>query len=184
MPLSAILSVTAEDLTVILLGDKWRVAGSLLSIIALRGIFQVIEGSQGWLHLAIGRADRWRNWGVVSLLVQVAAVLGGVSFGPRGVATALVIAFLLLAMPSIIYAGRPIGIGAAFAIRAVGAQLVGAISIAVAGWWYRPCFSPIIPVQCEWYCREGSAPAFTLPLLLACFGLPSRLGSSARLCVI
>jgi PST family polysaccharide transporter len=38
-------------------------------------------------------------------------------------------------MPSIIYAGRPIGIGAAFAIRAVGAQLVGAISIAVAGWW-------------------------------------------------
>ena len=135
MPLSAILSVTAEDLTVILLGDRWRVAGSLLSIIALRGIFQVIEGSQGWLHLAIGRADRWRNWGVVSLLVQVAAVLAGVSFGPKGVATALVIAFLLLAMPSIIYAGRPIGIGAAFAIRAVGAQLVGAISIAVAGWW-------------------------------------------------
>ena len=24
--------------------------------------FFVIEGSQGWLHLSIGRADRWRNW--------------------------------------------------------------------------------------------------------------------------
>src|SRR3984893_7249174 len=59
MPLAAILSVTAEDLTVILLGEKWRGAGLLLRIIALRGIYQVVEGSQGWLHLSVGRADRW-----------------------------------------------------------------------------------------------------------------------------
>jgi hypothetical protein len=32
----------------------------------LRGFFQAIEGSQGWLHLSIGRADRWQNWGIVS----------------------------------------------------------------------------------------------------------------------
>ena len=82
MPTAAILSVTAEDVTVLLLGEKWQVAGSLLSIIALRGIFQVIEGSQGWLHLSIGRADRWQNWGIVSLAVQVAAVLAGLPFGP------------------------------------------------------------------------------------------------------
>jgi O-antigen/teichoic acid export membrane protein len=135
MPLSAILSVTAQDLTVILLGDKWRAAGSLLSIIALRGIFQAIEGSQGWLHVSIGRVDRWRNWGVFSLLVQFIAVLGGLPFGATGVATGLVIAFLFLALPSIVFAGRPIGIGAAFAVHAVGAPLIGAISTAAAGWW-------------------------------------------------
>jgi len=39
MPTAAILSVTAQDLTVMLLGEKWREASSLLSIIALRGIF-------------------------------------------------------------------------------------------------------------------------------------------------
>jgi PST family polysaccharide transporter len=135
MPMAAILSVTAEDLTVILLGEKWRVAGSLLSIIALRGIFNVVEASQGWLHLSIGRADRWRNWGVVSLGVQVVAVLAGLPFGASGVAIAAVVASLLIALPSIIYAGRPIGIGAALVIRAVGAQLVGAISAAALGWW-------------------------------------------------
>jgi O-antigen/teichoic acid export membrane protein len=135
MPMAAILSVTAEDLTVILLGEKWRVAGSLLSIIALRGIFNVVEASQGWLHLSIGRADRWRNWGVVSLGVQVVAVLAGLPFGARGVAIAAVVASLLIALPSIIYAGRPIGIGAALVIRAVGPQLVGAIVTAALGWW-------------------------------------------------
>jgi O-antigen/teichoic acid export membrane protein len=135
MPTAAILSVTAEDLTVLLLGEKWRAAGLLLSIIALRGIFQAIEGSQGWLHLSTGRADRWRNWGIVSLVVQLVAILGGLPFGATGVAVAVVITSVLIAVPSISYAGRPIGIGAAVVIRAVGPQLIGAIITAAAGWW-------------------------------------------------
>src|SRR5262249_1171643 len=135
MPAAAILSVTAEDLTVILLGEKWRAAGSLLSIIALRGISHGVEGSQGWLHLSIGAAERWQKWGIVSLLVQVAAVLAGLPFGTSGVALAVVVGCSLIALPSIIYAGRPIGIGAELVIRAVGPQLIGAICTAVAGWW-------------------------------------------------
>ena len=135
MPTAAILSVTAQDLTVMLLGEKWREAGSLLSIIALRGIFQAVEGSQGWLHLSIGRADRWRNWGIVSVVVQFVAVLGGLPFGATGVAVAVVMTNLLIAVPSISYAGRPIGIGAALVIRSIGPQLIGAISTAAGGWW-------------------------------------------------
>jgi O-antigen/teichoic acid export membrane protein len=135
MPTAAILSVTAQDLTVMLLGEKWRAAGLLLSIIALRGIPQVVEGSQGWLHLSIGSADRWRNWGIVTLVVQIVAVLGGLPFGATGVAVAVVMTSLLLAVPSISYAGRRIDIGAALVIRAVGQQLIGAISAAAGGWW-------------------------------------------------
>jgi len=135
MPMAAILSVTGQDLTVILLGEKWREAGLLLSIIALRGIFQVVEGSQGWLHLSIGRADRWRNWGIVSVATQVVALLGGLPFGAPGVAVAVVMTSLFLAIPSIGYAGRPIGIGAALVIRSIGPQLIGAISTAAGGWW-------------------------------------------------
>ena len=33
------------------------------------------------------------------------------------------------------YAGRPIGIDAALVIRAVGPQLIGAVSASVLGWW-------------------------------------------------
>src|SRR5262245_9805990 len=135
MPTAAVLSVTAQDLTVLLLGEKWRAAGMLLSIIALRGLFQVVQSSQGWLHLSIGRADRWRNWGIVTAIVQVVAVLGGLPFGATGVAVALVMTSLFLAVPSISYAGRPVDIGAAFVIRAVGPQMLGAISAAAAGWW-------------------------------------------------
>jgi polysaccharide transporter, PST family len=135
MPAAAILAVTGEDVTVILLGEKWRAAGSLLRIIALRGIPQVVEGSQGWLHLSIGRADRWRNWGIVSLAVQIVAVLAGLPFGATGVAVACVIASILIAIPSINYAGRPIGLGSGLVIRVVGPQLIGAVSAAAGGGW-------------------------------------------------
>src|SRR6266851_2954205 len=135
MPAAAMLSVTAQDLTILLLGEKWRATGWLLSIIALRGILQVVEGSQGWLHLSTGRADRWRNWGILTAIIQILAVLAGLPFGATGVAVAVVIASSLIAIPSITYAGRPIGIGATLVIRAVGYQLIGAIITAAAGWW-------------------------------------------------
>ncbi|BAM88855.1 putative polysaccharide transport protein [Bradyrhizobium oligotrophicum S58] len=135
MPVAAILSVTAEDLTVVLLGQKWQAAGALLSIIALRGISHVVEGSQGWLHLSLGRADRWQTWGIISLVVQVIAVLAGLPFGPVGVAWGVVIGCSLIALPSVIYAGRPLDIGAELVIRAVGPQTIGAVAATAAGWW-------------------------------------------------
>jgi O-antigen/teichoic acid export membrane protein len=134
MPTAAILSVTAQDLTVTLLGEKWREAGFLLSIIALRGIFHIFEGSVGWLHLAIGRADRWRNWGIIAAVVQVVAVVVGLPFGVTGVAVAVALTSVVNAVPSICYAGRPIGIGASLVIRTAGPQLIGAITTAAAGW--------------------------------------------------
>jgi PST family polysaccharide transporter len=140
MPAVAILSVTAEDVTVILLGEKWRSAGALLRILALRGIPQVIEGSQGWLHLSIGRADRWRNWGIVSLVVQIVVVLAGLPFGATGVAFACVAASAVLAFPSINYAGRPIGVGSALVLRAVGPQMIGAVSAVAGGAWLQMTF--------------------------------------------
>jgi len=135
MPVAAILSVTAEDLTVVLLGQKWQAAGALLSIIALRGISHVVEGSQGWLHLSLGRADRWQTWGIISLVVQVAAVLAGLPFGPAGVAWGVVIGCSLIALPSVIYAGRPLDIGVELVIRAVGPQTIGAVAATAGGWW-------------------------------------------------
>jgi O-antigen/teichoic acid export membrane protein len=140
MPAAAILSVTGQDVAVMLLGEKWRQSGLLLSIMALAGIVAFIEISGGWLHVSSGRAERWKNWGVVSFIVRVAAILGGLPFGGEGVAVALVGVGWLVALPSVLYAGRPLGIGAALVIRAVGAQLLGATIAVAAGWWLKASF--------------------------------------------
>jgi PST family polysaccharide transporter len=135
MPISVLLSVAGRDVVVILLGENWRESGVLLSIIALRGVFHAIQGSEGWLHLAIGRPDRWRNWGIATAILRTLAILGGLPFGPTGVAIGYVASGWLLAFPSISYAGSPIGIGTASVMQAAGKQLLGALATDAAGWW-------------------------------------------------
>lgn len=133
MPVFALLAVTGEDLIVLLLGKKWLFTGTIVSVLALRGIPHVVERTLGWLHVPAGRSDRWMRWGLFGSAVQVAALFCGLPFGTLGVAGAYTIAMYILFIPAIAYAGQPLGIGARDVIRAVGPQLVGSLASAAVG---------------------------------------------------
>lgn len=132
-PAFALLAVTGQDLIVLLLGSKWVDAGAILSIIALRGPAHVVERTLGWLHVAAGRPDRWRHWGIVNCVVLVAALFCGLPFGTVGVATAYTASMYLLFVPAIAYAGKPLGIGVVDVLNAVGPQIVTALGVAALG---------------------------------------------------
>jgi PST family polysaccharide transporter len=136
-PAFAVLAVTGQDIVVVLLGEKWRQAGIILSVLALRGPAHVVERTLGWLHVAAGRPDRWRHWGVLSCGVQLVALFCGLPFGPIGVAASYVVFMYLLFVPAIVYAGRPLGIGVADVLRAVTPQVVGALFAAGVGFLLR-----------------------------------------------
>lgn len=133
MPVFAVLAVMGEDLIVILLGKKWLFTGTIVSVLALRGIPHVVERTLGWLHVPAGRSDRWMRWGLFGSAVQIVALFCGLPFGTLGVAGAYTITMYLLFIPAIAYAGQPLGIGARDVIRVVGPQLVGALASAAAG---------------------------------------------------
>jgi len=129
----AVLAVTGQDFVVLLLGPKWEPAGPLLCVFAVRGIANSVERTHGWLHVVAGRSDRWMRWGLVSAGAQILALIAGISFGPIGVAVAYAIAMFGLAVPSIVYSGRPVGIGVRDLIAAVVPQTVAAIVTIVLG---------------------------------------------------
>ncbi len=130
-PAFAILAVIGQDFVVLLLGEKWAPAGPLLCIFAVRGIAHSIERTMGWLHVAVGRADRWMRWGVYSAIIQLLALAAGLPFGVTGVATAYAIAMFGLCVPALIYSGNPIGIRGRDVLQAVGPQIVAGL-VAVA----------------------------------------------------
>jgi PST family polysaccharide transporter len=169
MPAAAIMSVTGQDLVLALLGEKWRGSGILLSILALRGIFQVIHSSQGWLHLAIGRPDRWRNWGVFTAGLQGGAVLAGLPFGPVGVAIAISVVGSLVAFPAVSYAGRPVDIDAMSVFRAVKAQLIGAILTVVVGWVFQGMVLAQLSSIARLFVSAGFCTAFYLFVVAGIF---------------
>jgi PST family polysaccharide transporter len=49
-------------------------------------------------------------------------------------------------VPSVVYAGRPIGIDAALVIRTVYRQLIGAVATAAGGWWLQTTILPDYPI--------------------------------------
>jgi polysaccharide transporter, PST family len=134
MPAFAILVVIAPDLVPLLMGEKWTAAGAILRIFAIGGIVHIVEASQNWLHLPLGRPDRGVRWAVLTALVQGAAVVSGLPFGIEGVATAIVIGRAALAFPAIAYAGRPVHLQIRAVFQAVGKQLFGAIVVLAAGY--------------------------------------------------
>jgi PST family polysaccharide transporter len=137
MPAFGILAITSGDLIPLVLGQKWAVAGALLSVLALRGIGHCVERTLGWLHVAAGRTDRWLRWGIVSTSVQLGALFCGLPFGPFGVVWAHVCSMYVLFIPAVAYAGRPLGIGARDVIAAVGPQFVSALAAAGVGFALR-----------------------------------------------
>jgi len=137
MPAFGWLAVVSQDLIVLMLGQKWRQAGVLLSIVALRGIPQSFERTHGWLLVATGRTDRWMRWGVFSAFAQFLALFAGLPFGPEGVASASVICMMLLAVPSVAYAGRTIGVRAADVVATVWRPMAGAAAAVVVGFLLR-----------------------------------------------
>ncbi len=133
VPAFAVLAVTGQDFVVLLLGQKWAPAGPLLCIFAVRGIAHSVERTMGWIHVAAGRADRWMWWGAFSAVFQLLALAAGLPFGVTGVAIAYTIAMFALFVPALVYAGRPVGIGAKDVLQAVGPQTIAGLVAVAAG---------------------------------------------------
>ncbi len=126
-PAFAMLAVTGQDVVVILLGEKWVAAGPLLCIFAVRGIAHSVERTLGWMHVAAGRSDRWMWWGCFSTVCQIVALIAGLPFGVIGIATSYTIVMYLLFIPTLVYAGRPLGVGTKDVLRTVGPQTAGGL---------------------------------------------------------
>jgi polysaccharide transporter, PST family len=144
-PAFAVLAVVGQDLVVLLLGPKWKMAGIILSILALRGPGQVVANTHGWLHVAAARPDRWRNWGVLNCVFTIVALLCGLKYGAIGVAASYAILIYIIFIPALLYAGYPLGIRTKDVLRTVGPQIVCALATAAFGFVLRETLFENVP---------------------------------------
>lgn len=110
MPLSVFMVVMSKDLVYLLLGSQWNQAAQIFSILGLSAGMNVLYTTNGWIHVSLGRTDRWLKWGIIGSLTMVAGFFIGLPFGPRGVAWAYTLITIFLTFPGILYAGNPIGL--------------------------------------------------------------------------
>ena len=83
--LGAGLTLVGGDLIRLLLGPGWEEAGRIFRFFGPGIGIMLLYFTHGWIHLSIGRADRWLRWGMVELSVTASLFLVGLTRGPIGI---------------------------------------------------------------------------------------------------
>jgi PST family polysaccharide transporter len=111
MGIGADLTLVGKDLVRFILGPGWTESGRIFAFFGPGIGVMLLYNTHGWIHLSIGRPDRWFRWAIVEFVCTVGLFLIGLPWGPRGVALAWTVAFFVLMLPAFWYAGQPIGFG-------------------------------------------------------------------------
>ena len=110
MGISAELTVTGKDIIRVLLGPRWEPSGRIFTFFGPGIGIMVLYHTHGWIHLSIGRADRWFRWGIVEFFVTFLLFIAALPWGPVGIAIAWTSSFWILTVPAFWYAGKPINL--------------------------------------------------------------------------
>ena len=113
MGLGAILTLAGRDVIRILLGPGWEPAARIFMFFGPGVGIMLLYNTHGWIHLSIGRPDRWFRWVVIEFIVTGLLLVLGLAWGPAGIALAWTASFWILTIPAFWYAGKPIGFGVA-----------------------------------------------------------------------
>lgn len=124
MGLGADLTLIGKDVIRLLLGPGWEPAGRIFTYFGPGIGVMMLYGTHGWIHLSIGRPDRWFRWGILEFVVTSLLFVLGLHWGPVGIALAWTASFWVLTVPAFWYAGEPIGLGVMPIITAVWRYLI------------------------------------------------------------
>jgi O-antigen/teichoic acid export membrane protein len=111
MGIGADFALVGRDLIRFLLGPGWEEAGRIFALFGPGIGVMLLYNTHGWVHLSIGRPERWFRWGLMEFVCTASLFLLALHWGPSGIALAWTISYFLLMFPGFWYAGKPIGMG-------------------------------------------------------------------------
>jgi PST family polysaccharide transporter len=135
MGLAGNLTLVGKDLIRVLLGPNWGTAGVIFTYFAPGIGVMIVYYIHGWIHVSIGRADRWFIWSIVEWVVTFGSFLMFLGYGPEGIAVAWCVTYWVLIIPAMWYAGKPIGLGAGQVVGTVWRYVVASLAASVVSYF-------------------------------------------------
>jgi polysaccharide transporter, PST family len=121
------LTLVGRDLIRVLLGPGWEPAGRIFTFFGPGFGIMFVYGIHGWIHLSLGRPARWVRWGIFEFVVTGLLFVLALPWGPAAVAMCWSLSLLILTIPALWYAVRPIDLGIAPMIAAVWKSAVASL---------------------------------------------------------
>jgi len=133
--ISVVFTITGKNIMIILLGSEWEKAGDLFVLFGPGIAVMLIYGTIAWLHLALGRPDRWVRWGIFELITTASFFAVGLKYGSTGIVVAYVSSIYLIFIPGLGYAGQPVGIGVGMIVKCIWRYILAGV-LSVSGSLY------------------------------------------------
>jgi len=131
MAMGADLTLVGKDVVRLVLGPKWLESGRIFELFGAGIGVMLLYSMIGWIHVSIGKPERWFRWTLVESTVTGLMFLVALPWGPAGIAVAWSVSFWILLIPAFWYAGRPIQFGASQLLGAVWKYALASLG---AGW--------------------------------------------------
>jgi len=135
MAISADLTLVGKDVVLVVLGSKWAESGRLFTLFAPGIGAMLLYCTHIWIHLSLGKADRWFRWGLVDLAVTTVFLCTGLRWHAEGIAVAWVASYWVLTLPALWYAGKPIQLDISTVIAAIWRYVLAALMAGYATFW-------------------------------------------------
>ena len=132
MAVGADVALVGRDFIRLVLGPQWGEAGNIFSFFGPGIGIMLLYSTTGWIHLSIGKPNRWLRWSIIEFSVTVLLFVVALRWGPQGIAAAWSASFWLLIIPAFWYAGRPIRLEISLLISAVWKYTVASLLSACA----------------------------------------------------
>jgi PST family polysaccharide transporter len=130
------LTVVADPLVRVVLGDRWLPVAGLVRVFGPLGAAQSVFTTVGLIYQAKGRADWLLRWGLVSASLYVISFFLGLPWGIQGVAVSYTIVWAILMIPGYLIPFRLIELPAReFALRLWPGLKASLIMAIVAAAW-------------------------------------------------
>jgi PST family polysaccharide transporter len=110
MGIGADFTLVGRELIHIVLGPGWEEAGRIFVFFGPGIGVMLLYDTHGWIHLSIGRPERWLHWSLIEFTCTASLFLLTLRWGPSGVAFAWTLSYFLLMFPAFWFAGKPIGL--------------------------------------------------------------------------
>jgi PST family polysaccharide transporter len=116
---ACLLTIVGPALLILLLGPQWARASTMFAAFGPGAGIEVLYRTHGWLHMSLGRPDRWWQWSIGAAVVTVLSYLGALYWGPEAVAIAYSVSIHILILPGLWFAGRPMDLSLGFILKPI-----------------------------------------------------------------
>jgi PST family polysaccharide transporter len=128
LPITIFAAVFAQDIVLVVLGQKWASAAPIFQMLAPAVLFFGIINPLGWVLWASHRHVRSLKLALVISVLVLAGCLLGLPYGPKGVAAGFSAAMVLWLLPHIVWCLHGTPIAPLDLLRASSRPLVSTIA--------------------------------------------------------